>query len=269
MYVTDRTDDKIYAYNMPQRGLVPSLGFQRDPGEDFDGIASPRGLWAEPGSRLYVLTAGNINAYRFESKVRVPDEGVSAANISRALSRDSISDYIWKLDRRFGAWYFNWNGSIWRSSDFSQIIRGTDERVVAGTLRADRARALWSPGSSGGGNTPNPLYYVWGSRNGGWRIAAVRWVGRWTVQPDLAFDIVGDDPRGIWSDGTTMWVISSGKVFAYNLAAKARDPARDNNALRAAGNNHPSGIHVRDDTMWISDTSDNKIYAYRLPGWLT
>ena len=36
-------------------------------------------------------------------------------------------------------------------------------------------------------------------------------------------------PYGLWSDGTTMWVDDSGdnKLYAYNLATKARDSSKD------------------------------------------
>ena len=38
-----------------------------------------------------------------------------------------------------------------------------------------------------------------------------------------------NDVRGIWSDGTTMWVVDQydDKVYAYNLASKARDASKD------------------------------------------
>ena len=44
------------------------------------------------------------------------------------------------------------------------------------------------------------------------------------------FDTLGDagnrDPEGIWSDGTTMWVVDwrDEKIYAYSMATKARTP---------------------------------------------
>ena len=43
------------------------------------------------------------------------------------------------------------------------------------------------------------------------------------------------NPRGIWSDGTTMWVADyiDDKIYAYSMATKARDSAKDfNHAYR-------------------------------------
>ena len=94
--------------------------------------------------------------------------------------------------------------------------------------------------------------------------------GDFARDPDEDFntlDAAGNDsPEGIWSDGTTMWVVDDGdgKVYAYNLSTKARDSAKDFNTLDAAGNDSPTGIWSDDTTMWVADYSDDKIYAYSM-----
>ena len=80
------------------------------------------------------------------------------------------------------------------------------------------------------------------------------------------------NPLGLWSDGTTMWVshnpeqhlgdTSSPKLFAYNMATKQRDSAKDFNTLDAAGNDSPRGLWSDGSTMWVVDVTDEKIYAY-------
>ena len=84
----------------------------------------------------------------------------------------------------------------------------------------------------------------------------------------------GNRPYGFWSDGTTMWVThspnysggdtSSPKLFAYNMATKARDSAKDFNTLDAAGNGHPRGLWSDGTTMWVTDHIDHKAYAYNM-----
>ena len=66
-----------------------------------------------------------------------------------------------------------------------------------------------------------------------------------TREFDLDFD--NADARGIWSDGTTMWVSDSveNKLYAYALDGGARQPGRDFNTLNAAGNGSPQGPLVR------------------------
>ena len=78
------------------------------------------------------------------------------------------------------------------------------------------------------------------------------------------------NPRGIWSNGTTMWVVNdpdefgdtNTKIYAYNLATKAREATNDFNTLMAAGNHNPRGLWSDGTTMWVADGGQNKIFAY-------
>ena len=75
-----------------------------------------------------------------------------------------------------------------------------------------------------------------------------------------------DRPRGIWSDGVTMWVSDSvdDKIYAYRMSDKSRDSGKDFNTLDPAGNDDPSGIWSDGVTMWVADFTDGKLYAYRM-----
>ena len=74
-----------------------------------------------------------------------------------------------------------------------------------------------------------------------------------------------NDPYGIWSDGTTMWVadFDDNKIYAYNTDGTG-DSAKDFDTLSAAGNNSPYGIWSDGMTMWVADIADDKLYAYRM-----
>ena len=57
-----------------------------------------------------------------------------------------------------------------------------------------------------------------------------------------------------------MWVADAcdfrsavGKIFAYDMATKQRDSAKDFNTLTAAGNDAPAGIWSDGTTMWVVD----------------
>ena len=74
-------------------------------------------------------------------------------------------------------------------------------------------------------------------------------------------------PQGIWSDGTTLWVLdtSDEKLYAYDLASKAHVPAKD--LTLAAGNTEPRGLWSDGTTMWVVDSPSSgtrKLYAYAL-----
>ena len=91
-----------------------------------------------------------------------------------------------------------------------------------------------------------------------------------TPNPAADFDTLADAsnraPRSIWSDGETMWVtdirFGNPKLYAYDLATKARVSGEDFDTLQAAGNTLPLGIWSNGETMWVSDHLDGKIYAY-------
>ena len=102
--------------------------------------------------------------------------------------------------------------------------------------------------------------------------------------PAFDFDTLQDagntSPRGIWSDGTTMWVADEtdgwgiDKIYAYNMPANgdtpdaaapyARAPDNDFNTLIAAGNENPSGLWSDGTTLWVAAWTDDKIFAYNL-----
>lgn len=81
-------------------------------------------------------------------------------------------------------------------------------------------------------------------------------------------DAENDRPRGIWSDGKTVWVADNtdNKIYAYHSYRKfaSRNDNQDFNTLIAAGNVDPAGIWSDGATMWVSDRNDDKIYAYNL-----
>ena len=99
--------------------------------------------------------------------------------------------------------------------------------------------------------------------------------GRRLADKDIKRDTVRNagntNPLGLWSDGTTLWVVdnnlsdnSKDKIFAYTLADGSRDADKDIETLNAAGNNVPIGLWSNGTTLWVSDIVDGKLYAYTL-----
>ena len=115
-------------------------------------------------------------------------------------------------------------------------------------------------------------------------ITDVEEIAPGTRLPDREFDLAMDNnsPSGLWSDGTTIWVINTedfdvdAKLYAYTLATGARDAAKEFDV--AEENEDPSGMWSDGNTMWVLDesvriTNDDgstfyrnygKIYAYAL-----
>ena len=80
---------------------------------------------------------------------------------------------------------------------------------------------------------------------------------------ETLIDAGNTQTNGISSDGTTMWTADLGgqKLYAYNLATKARDAAKDLDSLDV-GNGAPDGIWTNGTTVWVADGTADKIFAY-------
>ena len=93
-------------------------------------------------------------------------------------------------------------------------------------------------------------------------------------QQDKEFPIhrTNTNAYGIWSDGTTMWVVDRNdrKVYAYALDGGARQDGENGTTDRefgfATSNDDAAGIWSDDTTMWVVDRDGRKVYAYALDG---
>ena len=72
----------------------------------------------------------------------------------------------------------------------------------------------------------------------------------------------GEYVRGIWSDGTTLYVAVVANVFAYDVATGNRVADKSIYSLRAAGNGSPNGMWSDGITLWVADAW--KVFAYEL-----
>ncbi len=86
-----------------------------------------------------------------------------------------------------------------------------------------------------------------------------------------SFDLVSNnsDPKGIWGNDDTFWVANDGagatdKLYAYNRSDGSRDSSSDFDNLNGAGNNDVRGICSDGRTMFVADSDDNMIYAYKM-----
>ncbi len=75
-----------------------------------------------------------------------------------------------------------------------------------------------------------------------------------------------DQPWGIWSDETTMWVsdIHDAKLYAYTLSSRSRDSAKD--LTLTEDNDSPENLYHDGSTLWVNDVFGLKMYAYEPVG---
>ena len=259
MWVVDWGDTKIYAYNLATKA--------RDSSKDFNTLRAadnfgPQGIWSD-GTTMWVSddTSEKIYAYNLATKARDSSKDfntLAAADNTNPQAIWSDGTTMWIADR-FDEKIYAYNLAT-KARDSSK-----DFNTLAAAGNTHPA-GLWSDGTT-----------MWVSDDNAHKIYAYNLATKQTLQtiPVTGYgpqDFItllaagNTNPQGIWSDGTTMWVLDrfDRKLYAYNLATKARDSSKDFNTLRAARNFGPEGIWSDGTTMWVSDNFDNKLYAYNL-----
>ena len=92
----------------------------------------------------------------------------------------------------------------------------------------------------------------------------------WTVKRDIEeLDPGHGSPSGLWSDGTTLWVLENGDgaddaIYAYDL--KSGERVEDREFELDERNRAPRGIWSDRTLIWVSDSGQEKLFAHDLAG---
>ena len=92
-------------------------------------------------------------------------------------------------------------------------------------------------------------------------------IGASTLSPSSTVGAVNNnDQRGMWSNGTTLFVVDHGdsQVYGYQLSDQSQDV--DKNLDLDAANADPWGLWFDGRVLWVADTADDRLYVYDLPG---
>ena len=89
--------------------------------------------------------------------------------------------------------------------------------------------------------------------------------GTTTYPRDVTLHADNENPGGIWSNGTTLWVVDTtdDKVYAYTLATGSRDTGSEFSLH--SENDELGRIWSHSTTMWVPDRVGQKIYTYNAP----
>ncbi len=216
MWVSDTDNGKIYAYNMNTH--------ERDANKDFDtlsaaGNTAPRGIWADEETMWVLDTNYKVYTYNMSTKVK---ESVTGEYPSVLLATDIWSDgtTMWLSSETVGIHIFAFEiGTL-------NTVASKDIEFSANN---STARNIWSDGTT-----------MWAADGRRDVIEAYPMSPPLTSQElsdgerDTTKDfatiavVAGEDIelRGIWSNGTTMWIVDNitNKIYAYDLATGARPP---------------------------------------------
>ena len=269
LWVVDSADRQIYAYDLSSIERVPSRDFNTLRGA---GNTNPSGIWSD-GTTMWVSDWNDDRIYAYSMATKQRDASREFDSMGEAS--DIVPEGIWSDGT-----------TMW------VVSRVGDEILAYNLATKGRDSGRDIDGLAGAGNAdPTQI----------WSDGTTMWVSDWRAAGIFAYDLAngrregGKDfdtlaaagnrrPFGIWSNGTTMWVAdgNDGKIFAYNMPAGsgpgptvttattptgpafARNQALEFDTLAAAGNREPEALWTDGTTVWVSDATGGKLYAYNL-----
>ena len=260
MWVSDVSDGKLYAYRMSDR--------QRDESKDIEtlgaaGNTSPSGVWGKDQT-IWVADILDGKVYSYNMPAASDDADLSALTVSPK----------------------NIDGFLKSRTSYEVGVASTvDEATIAATANDAGASVVITPPDSNdvtGGHQAalsagkNAVTITVTAEDGSTVKAYTVNINQGVTDPKgwKASDDLDGLPQsfsastqGIWSDGTTMWVVNSGhsdSVDAYRLSDGKRDSSKDFDSF-TTHNSTPRNLWGNSTTMWISDgtSGDPVIYAYR------
>ena len=260
-FAGSRGTDKLYAFSLSDRS--------RDASKDFNtleaaGNNQPRGLWSD-GTTMWVADAKDDKIYAYRLSTQEP----SRSDDNRLASLQ-LSGVEWLPD-------FDGRADFFRGVTIDYDVA----HVVVAAVAIHRGASVEISPPDDDPNTPGhhvrlsvgdntTITITVTSENGNARVYTLLVSRSTSWHRDLDFNALNtagnSNPRGLWSDGITMWVAdaSDARIYAYKTADKTRDPAKDFNTLSAAGNTSPMGIWSDGTTMWVADWRGDKLYAYNM-----
>ena len=285
VWVTDWNDGKVYAYALDGGARQADKEFALNPDH-----TTPMGIWANAdATTFYIADARDKRVYIYKRAIGAPgavdyavhgfDLGIQDS-VPRGLWSDGTT--MWVTDERHDRIF---------AYSLADGSRQTDKELALDPDNDD-PWGIWSDGD-----------IMWVTDSPRWRDAKHK-IFAYNLSdgdrkshldielkdiPLADFDLFGvaldDDgyprdrnntikpwPRGLWSDGTTLWVAyrNGDKLYAYTLADGSRDRGRDFSldAVRDTpvylDNEERLGIWSDGRTIWVADDADLRLYAYGL-----
>ena len=253
MWVGFQSRQTIFAYSMDDGSRIASRDFTTLMAAD---LRKPAGLWSD-GQTMWIADLSDKKVYAFNMP------GTDATLSSLTVNPRNIIGF--KANRTSYA--------VGVDHTVTQVtISGTttdSEATVAITpADADAVMDGHQVSLSAGANPVTVTVTSEGGITKRYTITVAQGVTTnfgWKAGDDLDGLIAAgnQDPYGIWSNGTTTWVVDRIDTFAY---AYNRDGSRNTGREFDLDleNSNPTGAWSNGATVWISDFIDDKLYAYRV-----
>ena len=258
--------NKLFAYHRSKGA--------RDSSKDFDtlhdaGNVSPRGIWSD-GETMYVVDWSwlKVFAYRMSDKSRLPDRDIDLSEDHRNPSGvwgDGETLYVMDGGAELHAYDLT-PGAVQYPRPPKKDRRGWI-RILQAVNGGAAATGIWANDDT-----------VWVADDYSNRVFAYDYAMRsnprviQSFRDDTLSGEGNEDPRDLWSDSETMFVLDRGDggIYAYRMSdcmVCDRDhTVTEKDILLDSANSAAEGMWGNDETIWVAnDGADagNKLYAYR------
>ena len=231
---------------------------------DFDTLSGagnnhPEAIWSD-GETMWAVDRVGKKIYAYDLATKAYESGKDFNSLDGAQNkfpRDLWSDgeTVWVANDNTHFKLFTY-----KLSDRTRLDTGPDINSLNGTPGNANPTGIWSDGDT-----------MWVADRADDKLYAYRMSASAQTAADarvsakeFSLDADNGEPRGMWSDSETIWVVNdkagNRKLYAYTLDGGARDTAKDIplDEIDSAG-----GVWSDGETMYVSDPgAGDKIYAY-------
>ena len=252
--VVDSDDTKVYAYSTTDGSRLTNHEFNLHRNHD-----KPYGIWGE-GTRVWINDTDDNMVYVYERSTNPANHGNRVEALEISLPRGN--DDSW---------------GIWSDGEILWVVDNEDDRVYATYCRGFRhtrdeidigdvatPAGLWTDGETmwvaDKGRSDHGMLYAY-SLSDQTRDSS----------KDVQLGSFNKKPLSIWSDGETVWTIedtqSTDYLYPYDMEPSSGQEGQvilSKLIALDSSNSDPRGIWSDEDTIWVSDSGDDKLYAYDL-----
>ncbi|MCY4580324.1 MAG: cadherin domain-containing protein [Chloroflexi bacterium] len=228
-----------------------------------------RGIWSD-GETMWVVDNTDTKIYAYKIHVNDAETGWVWSEPIPGKDFDTLSgagmtapEGLWSDGKTM--WVSDYYANKIFAFKMTDMTRDTSKEFSVGTANAT---GLWSDGEIMwvADETNNKIFAYELDDSDGDGTRNERIPGR-----DINV-LYNGSPKGLWSDGVTMWVAEGNRVYSYNLSNGSIDHAMHIGWPSVNQNTHDDenifqrGVWSDGVTMWVSDINNIKrLYAYNLP----
>ncbi len=253
--IVDKDDTKVYAYS--------TADGSRQEDEEFDlhnDNDNPWGIWGQ-GTRVWISDVDDEMLYAYERNLNSSSHGDRVTDLEIRLPSDvddvrgiwSDGEIMWALNNEahpklYAMYFLNFR----HPGDEIDITNVTEPS------------GLWNDGET--------MWVADKGRSDHGKLLAYSLSDQTRVSSkDVQLASFNKKPLSIWSDGETVWVIedSTGNdfLYAYYLEPEANEIgflAPYKSVTLGSNNSDPRGTWSDGEIIWVSDSGDDKLFAYDL-----